>query len=57
MGQSGQQNPRTGSGSVTSKDVAARAGVSVASVCRVFDKKWKGRVSAKLEQKVLSAAQ
>lgn len=57
MGQSGQQNPRTGSGSVTSKDVAARAGVSVASVCRVFDKKWKGRVSAKLEQKVLAAAQ
>lgn len=40
----------------TSKDVAKLAGVSVASVCRVFDKKWIGKVSPRLEEKVLSAA-
>ena len=43
--------------SVTCKDVAALAGVSVASVCRVFDKKWEGRVSEKLRHQVLSAAE
>lgn len=43
-------------GPATSRDVARLAGVSVASVCRVFDKKWQGRVSARLEEKVLAAA-
>ena len=40
----------------TSRDVALLAGVSQSSVCRVFDSKWSERISPKLRQKVMAAA-
>ncbi len=40
----------------TITDVAKLAGVSVATAARVFDKKWDGKVSDSMRQKVLTAA-
>lgn len=40
----------------TSRDVALAAGVSQSSVCRVFDEKWNDRISPRLRERVLSAA-
>ena len=40
----------------TSKDVAAAAGVSQSTVCRVFDQKWSGRISTQIRERVLSVA-
>ena len=41
----------------TIKEVAVLAGVSPATVSRVFDAKWEGKVSDRTKSKVLSAAQ
>lgn len=40
----------------TSRDVAQLAGVSQSSVCRVFDAKWADRISPKMRDRVLAAA-
>ena len=43
--------------SISSFDVAKRAGVSQSSVSRVFNEKWNDRISHKTREKVLKAAE